>query len=58
MEIQLNYLARVKIGKDRTEASDQLRVGSGNLSQGITWVWYNCYVTNYSASLKICKGIT
>ena len=36
MEIQLNYLARVRIGKGCAEVSNQLHVGSGNLSQSVT----------------------
>jgi len=36
MGIQLNYLARVRIDEGHTEVSDQLHVGSGNLSQGVT----------------------
>ena len=36
MGIQLNYLARVRIGEGCTEVSNQLCVGSGNLSQGVT----------------------
>ena len=39
MGIQLNYLARIRIGKGHAEVSDQLHVGSGNLSQGVTWAW-------------------
>ena len=31
MEIWLNYLARVRIGKGHAEVSDQLYVGSSNL---------------------------
>jgi len=36
MGIQLNYLARVRIGEGHAEVSNQLRVGSGNLSRGVT----------------------
>jgi len=36
MEIWLNYLARVRIGKGRAKVSNWLYVGSGNLSQGVT----------------------
>jgi len=36
MGIQLNYLARVRIGDSHAEVSDQLYISSGNLSQGIT----------------------
>ena len=36
MGIQLNYLARIRIGKGHAKVSDWLHVGSGNLSQGIT----------------------
>jgi len=32
MGIQLNYLARVRIGKGCTEVSNWLHIGSGNLS--------------------------
>ena len=36
MGIRLNYLARVRISKSHAKVSNQLRVGSGNLSQGVT----------------------
>jgi len=36
MGIQLNYLARVRIGKGCTEVSNWLHIGSGNLLRGIT----------------------
>jgi len=36
MGIQLNYLARIRIGKSHAEISNQLYVSSGNLSQGVT----------------------
>jgi len=36
MGIQLNYLARVRIGKGCAEVSNQLHVGSSNLSRGVT----------------------
>ena len=36
MEIWLNYLARVRIGKGHAKVSNWLYVGSGNLSQGVT----------------------
>jgi len=36
MGIQLNYLARVRIGKSYTEVSDQLCISSSNLLQGVT----------------------
>ena len=34
--IQLNYLARVRIGKGRAEVSNQLHIGSSNLSRAVT----------------------
>jgi len=36
MGIQLNYLARVRIGEGHAEVSNWLPVDSGNLSQAVT----------------------
>jgi len=45
MGIWLNYLARVRISEGHTEVSDQLHVGSGNLSWDVTWAWLSQMVT-------------
>jgi len=38
MGIWLNYLAKVRIGESYAEVSNWLYIGSGNLSQDVTWV--------------------